>query len=184
MTKGEKNFIENYFASIVFFINKVTDEWGDKLKIINNDKEAFRSEYTALVLWLTIQRFANLFDDADQQTRLIDGIHNKYYSSLKETPENAALRKKLGIKHREVLQTSADKLNSRYRAYDKFLPLLEDEANLFNFCRQFAEHIDLHNQTNYKDDIKEVMMVVELVKAFFGTLNLFTKEYVKENYQI
>ncbi|MCK4744949.1 hypothetical protein KAS41_02720 [Candidatus Parcubacteria bacterium] len=58
--RREKKFIDDYSASILELIDLVIDKCGDKYDIIKNDKEIFRYEYTILIFWLTIQKFANI----------------------------------------------------------------------------------------------------------------------------
>lgn len=168
----EQKFVEDYFISIAYLINKVIDEWEDRLAVIKNDKYAFKFEYMGLLLWLTVQKFANLFDDMSQRTRIIDGVHNQYYNLL---------RKKLNMKT-EDLQKIVSIFNDRYREYDKFLPLAEDE-NLFKLCRKFAEHIDSCHQTNYKADLMEVIKISDSISIFFESTEFVTKEFIKENYK-
>ncbi len=155
-------------------MNKVIEEWEDKLVVIKNDKDAFKFEYMGLLLWLTVQKFANLFDDISRQTRIIDEVHNQYYNLLKN---------KLNMSFEDRQKVAAN-FNDRHRACDKFLPLTQDESQLFKLCRKFAEHIDSYHQTNYKGDLKEVVKILELVMIFFKSTEFATKEFIKENYKI
>lgn len=170
--KNEIKFADNYFISLTEFLKFITEDHSKMSELIENNREAFAHEFLLLLFWLSISRFHAIFDNEKRVNRILDRLHNIYYSYL---------QKRRNVK-KDELQNICDAINDRYRNYNG----IQLDNNYFYLSRTFLEHIDLHNNnTDYKNDLAAVADVSWYIKFFQEkTSEILNAKFIKENYDI
>ena len=100
-------FAEDCFTILAKIIDKISTDYSKKYDLINNDKETFEFEFTVLIFYLTMQKFANIFNDKQKEDEILDNLHSTFYASLKNQRNISDVD----------LEKICSTLNERYKGY-------------------------------------------------------------------
>ncbi len=151
-------FSEDCSTLVTKIVDKISGDFSKEYSLINNDEEVFKFEFTIFVFYLTMQKFANIFNDRQKEDEILDSLHSTFYASLKS--------------QRNISDVDLEKIcstvNRRYRGYDA---IGNDENFIFNLSRRFLDNIDLYHRTNFAQAIRNVFIIGEFIELYAKATN-------------
>lgn len=155
---SKKLFGDDYFVLITKIVEKISGDFSKEYSLISNDEEAFKFEFMIFVFYLTMQKFANIFNDRQKEDEILNNLHSRFYASLR-TQRNIS-----DVDLKKICNT----INERYRGYDA---ISNDENFIFNLSRRLLDNIDLYHKTNFARAISNVVRIGEFIELYTKATN-------------